>query len=177
MYWRSSIPTFTSSQCSSSHRPNATSIIFSYQFFISIAMIVLRQNDPFLIVKFFQHLSIDEVFSFYSRATFLPLLREWGLCCSTSDPHRTINLLLILQLGFASRSHLMLPVGMKTNWRISHFTLQVGTCLFEACGLILYVVKLLISLEKDWKSSLRFRMLITNATELRIFLLYDGNAG
>jgi len=125
MYWRSSIPTFTSSQCSSSHHPRATSIMFSYHFSISIAMIILYQIDLFLLVSFFQHLSIEEVFSVYSRATFLPLLREWGLYCSTSNPHRTINLLLILQLGFASRSHLMLSVGMKTHWsfRISPFKL------------------------------------------------------
>lgn len=125
MYWRSSIPTFTSSQCSSSHHPRATSIIFSYHFSISIAMILLYQIDLFLSFNSFNIFQLQKYFPCILVRRSYRFYENGGFYCSTSNPHRTINLLLILQLGFASRSHLMLSVGMKTHWsfRISPFKL------------------------------------------------------
>ena len=84
MYWRSSIPTFTSSQCSSSHHPRATSIIFSYHFSISIAMILLYQIDLFLsfnsfnifqLKKYFPCILVRRSYRFYENGGFTVLLQ------------------------------------------------------------------------------------------------------
>ena len=88
----------------SSHLQRAPSIMLSFHFPISIAMIALLQINLFLLVQFSKPPSIDEAFSFYSRVMILSLLRERTLLFKVRSK-QTYTPMLILMLGFATLTY------------------------------------------------------------------------